>query len=87
MAQLSGENIDQVWSSIMSEFSSLHTLIPINKHQLRALLVLIDQELEGAEVDIIQAIPAGPGRTWLVANPALGRGLMLDILRKRKEVL
>lgn len=87
MAQLPSNGIDQVWSSVMSCFSSLHTLIPINKHQLRALLVLIDQELESAEVDIIQAIPAGPGRTWLTTNPALGRSLMLDILRKRKEVL
>lgn len=87
MAQLLDESIDQVWSSTMSEFSSLYTVIPINKHQLRALLVLIDDELEDAEVDIIQAIPAGLGRTWLIANPALGRGLMLDVLHKRKEVL
>lgn len=87
MAQLPNENIDQAWSATMSEFSSVRTLIPINKAQLRALLVLIDQELEGAETSIIQAIPAGPGKTWLVANPALGRGLMLDVLRKRKEVL
>ena len=87
MAQLPNENIDQVWSATMSEFSSVRTLIPINKAQLRALLVLIDQELEGAETSIIQAIPAGPSKTWLVANPALGRGLMLDVLRKRKEVL
>ena len=87
MAQLPSDNIDQTWSEIMSEFSSLRTLIPINKNQLRALLVLIDQELEGAEIDIVQALPAGDGRMWLIANPALGRGLMLNILQKRKEVL
>lgn len=87
MAQLPSENIDQVWSTTMSEFSSLRTLIPINKNQLRMLLVLIDEELESAEVNIIQALPAGLGRAWLIANPALGRGLMLDILHKRKEVL
>jgi len=87
MAQLPSDSIDQVWSSIMSEFSSLWTLIPINKTQLRALLVLIDQQLEGAEISTVQALPAGDGKTWLIANPALGRGLMLDVLRKRKEVL
>lgn len=87
MAQLPSDNIDQVWKGGMSEFSSLRTLIPINKNQLRALLVLIDQELEGAEISIIQSLPAGDGKTWLVANPALGRGLMLDVLHKRKEVL
>lgn len=87
MAQLPSENIDQVWSSIMSEFSALRTVIPINKHQLRALLVLIDQELENSEVDIIQALPAGDGKTWLIAHPAIGRSLMLDVLQKRKEIL
>lgn len=87
MAQLPSENMDQVWTATMSEFSSLRTVIPVNKHQLRALLVLIDQEIEGAEVDIIQALPVGDGRSWLVANPALGRRLMLDVLTKRREVL
>ena len=87
MAQLPSENIDQIWSTTMSEFSSLRTLIPIDKNQLRSLLTLIDQELEDAEVDIIQALPAGPGRSWLVANPDLGRRLMLDVLNKRREVL
>lgn len=87
MAQLPSQNIDQVWSVIMSDFSSLRTVIPINKHHLRALLVLIDQELEDAEVDIIQALPPSDGRTWLIANPGLGRRLMLDVLHKRKEVL
>lgn len=87
MAQLPSDSIDQVWSTTMSELSSLRTVIPISKDQLRALLVLIDQELESAEVDIIQALPASDGKTWLVANPASGRRLMLDILQKRKEVL
>lgn len=87
MARLPSESMDQVWSSIMSEFSSVRTIIPITKAQLRALLVLIDRELEGAEINIIQALPAGTGKTWLVTNQSLGRGIMLDVLRKRKEVL
>jgi hypothetical protein len=87
MAQLPGENIDQVWTATTSELSSLRTLIPISQPQLRTLLMLIDQQLEGAEVDIIQALPAGDGRTWLVDHPGLGRRLMIDILTKRREVL
>ena len=87
MAQLPSENVDQVWQSVMSEFSSLRAVIPIDKHQLKALLELIDEELESAEVSIIQALPAGDGKDWLIANPAIGRGLMLDVLGKRKEVL
>ena len=87
MASLPSENIDQVWSATMSEFSSLRTVIPINKHQLRVLLVLIDEELDSAEVNIIQALPAGAGRTWLIANTGIGRMLMERILTKRQEVL
>lgn len=87
MPQLPAQNIDQVWTSTMSQFSSLRTLIPVNKNQLRALVVIIDQELESAEIDIIQALPAGDGKTWLVANPGLGRRLMIDVLTKRQEVL
>lgn len=87
MAQLPSENIDQVWSSIMSELSALHTIIPLSDLQLKQLLVLIDQELEDAEVSIVQALPAGDGKTWLIAHPAIGRSLMLNVLQKRKEVL
>jgi hypothetical protein len=62
-------------------------VIPISKNQLKALLTLIDEELESAEVSIIQALPSGDGKNWLIANPGIGRGLMLDVLGKRKEVL
>ncbi len=87
MAQLPSQNLDQVWQSTMSEFSSVRTTIPIDKNQLRALLELMDEELETAEVSIIQALPSGDGKAWLITNPALGRQLMLDILLERKEVL
>ncbi len=87
MTHLPSENLDQVWQSTMSEFSSMRTVIPVNKNQLRALLELMDKELETAEMSIIQALPSGDGKAWLITNPALGRQLMLDILLKRKEVL
>lgn len=84
---LPSESIDRVWSTAMSVFSSFRRLIPINKHQLRGLFQLMDQELESAEVSIIQALPAGTGKAWLIANPALGRELMARILDERQEVL
>lgn len=87
MAQLPSENIDQVWTSVMSDFSAVRTLVPINKNQLNALLGLIDEQLETAETSIIQALPPGDGKAWLVANQGIGRELMSRILDKRQEVL
>lgn len=87
MAQLPSEDLDQVWSSIMSDFSSLRALIPVNKDQLRALLGLMDTELESAETSIVQALPASTGKSWLLANQGIGRELMSRILDKRQEVL
>ena len=87
MAQLPSEDLNQVWVSVMNNLSSVRTAIPINKNQLRLLLVLIDQELETAETNIIQALPASEGKSWLIANAGIGRMLMEYILAKRREVL
>jgi hypothetical protein len=87
MANLPENDLTEVWEGVMGEFSAFHELIPINKNQLRTLLVLMDDELEAAEVSIIQALPAGPGKTWLVDHPSIGRDLMARIERKRQEVL
>ena len=87
MARLLDGSLDEVWAEIMRTFSSVRSLIPINKTQLRALLGLIDGELEGAETSIVQALPEGDGKSWLVANPSIGRSLMVAVLEKRKEVL
>lgn len=87
MATLSSVNIDAVWRNVMSEFSAVRELIPVTSEQLRQLIVLIDVETETAETSIISALPAGTGKDWLVANPAIGRGIMLDVMHKRKEVL
>lgn len=87
MAQLPSANIDQVWKSTMEEFSAFRELIPVNKTQFRTLLELMDTEIEGAETSIVQALPAGDGRSWLVANQPIGRTLMIRIMQKRREVL
>jgi len=87
MAQLPTNSLNVIWSNLMSEFSSVWTLIPITKDELKSLLGLIDEQLESAEVSIIQSLPSGEGKTWLVDNQALGREIMIRVLEKRKEVL
>lgn len=87
MARLPSGSVDEVYSNLTSEFSSVWTLIPITKDELRSLLVLIDGQLEDAEVSIVQSLPVGVGKTWLIDNQALGREIMIRILEKRKEVL
>ena len=87
MARLLDGSLDEVWAEIMRTFSSVRSLIPISKTQLRALLGLIDEELEGAETSIVQALPAGVGKSWLIANPSIGRSLMMEVLEKRKEIM
>lgn len=87
MATIPSESIDAVWKRTMSELSSVREPIPITKNQFRQLLVLIDAELETAEGEIVSALPSGSGKTWLANNQTLGRGIMLSVLRERKEVL
>ena len=85
MATLPSGSVDELWRDLMSEFSGVRTAVPINKNQFRALLVLIDADLETAESSIVGALPAGPGKSWLVANPTLGRLFIERTERKRKE--
>ena len=87
MATLSSTDIDEVWEQLMSEFSSLRTLVPINKNQFRTGLVQIDLELEDSEITIFQNITDSDVRTWLQNNQPLGRLCIERIERKRKEVL
>jgi len=87
MATLSSADIDEVWMQLMSEFSALRTLVPINKNQFRAGLVQIDSELEDAELTIFQNITDSEVRVWLQTNQPLGRLCVERIERKRKEVL
>ena len=87
MAQLSTNDLNDVWREVGSDYSAFRALIPISMPQLHSLLDLIDQEMETAEADIIQALPAGDGKTWLLNNQGLGRDLIRRIEQKRQEVL
>ena len=87
MATLPSGDVDALWHQLMSDFSSIWTVVPINKNQFRQLLVLIDGELETAETSIVGALPSGAGKSWLVSNQPIGRHLIERTERKRKEVL
>ena len=87
MATLPGGDMDAVWQSLMEEFSSLLWLIPVSKHQFRTFLENADGIMEGAEVEIVQSVPAGSIRDWLIANPEVGRSMVIRVMEKRKEAL
>lgn len=87
MEALPTSDLDQLWAQLMSEFSGVRQEVPITKAQLRALLGLIDGELETAEISIVQALPGGPAKTWLLNHQPVGRLLIERVERKRKEVL
>lgn len=87
MATLTDTNIDAIHAELMREFSAVREVVPITKAQLRALIVLMDGELATAETSIVQATPAGAGKTWLVANAPLARTILIRTLEKRREVL
>ena len=87
MATLSSDSIDELWQQLMEEYSSIRAVVPINKHQFRQLLVLMDVELEAAETSIVSALPNGAGKTWLVTNQPIGRHFIERTEKKRKETL
>lgn len=87
MATLPSGEMDVVWQLLMEEFSSVWREIPVSKGAFRTFLENVDGVLEGAEVDIVQTVPAGPIRDWLIANPIIGRSMVVRVMEKRREVL
>ncbi len=87
MASLPAGDMDVVWKELMSEFSSIWRVIPVNKNAFRTFLGNVDGAVEGAEMDIVQSVPAGPVRDWLVANPEVGRSMVIRVMEKRREAL
>lgn len=87
MANLTAGQLVGVLHDVWRRFSAEFREIPINKSQFLAFGTIVDNALEQAEIDIVQAIPAGPGKDWLMANPEVGRWLMELIEKKRREVL
>ncbi len=87
MANLPSGDIDTVWQELMSEFSNVHRLIPVSKHAFRTFIVNVDDVLEDSEAEIVQTVPAGDVRDWLIANAEVGRSMVIRIMAKRREVL
>jgi hypothetical protein len=87
MATLPSSDIDAVHADVMREFSHVRTECPISKSDLRALIVLMDSQLATAETSTISAIPAGPGKTWLLGNASIARTVLIRTEQKRKDVL
>lgn len=87
MPNLSAADLDQVAAIAMQRYSAIWKEIPVTKAQLRAFFDIIDEELDSSENTIILAIPVGPQRTWLIANPEVGRDFITLTEDKRREVL
>ena len=87
MANLSAAALADVFLQAMSDFSSIRKEVPINKPQFKAFMTIVDEQLEAAEIAIAQAIPVGPGKTWLMANPEVARALIVMVEIKRQEEL
>lgn len=87
MAQLTSAQRNDVLALLGSEMSAIRQSIPITKPQFMALLNIIDVAAETDEAAIVSAIPAGVGKDWLLANPAVSRRIREAVAGKRKEVL
>lgn len=87
MATLSTADADAIWALLMSEYSSINREIPVSKQEFRTFIDIVDAVLEQAEIDIVQAIPAGPRRNWLINNPVVGRSIVVRVEQKRRDVL
>ena len=87
MANLPSGDMDAVWQELMSEFSSVWREVPTNKNAFRSFLMGVDDILETAETSIVQSVPAGPVRDWLIANSEVGRSMVIRVMEKRRDVL
>lgn len=87
MALLDQTTKDVLWAEFMRKLSDARIEIPVDKVALRNFIDIVDGELETAEIAVVQAIPVGVGRTWLINNPSIGRLIMAAIEKARAEVL
>ena len=81
------EDRDAVWAAIMQRFSEQLEQIPLLKPKLRELIGLIDDGLGAAEVDILASVPADTGHQWLIDHQSVARRLIVEVAKKRQEVL
>lgn len=87
MAKLTTQQRREISADIQRRLSESRTPIPLNKANLASLIGLIDDQQEAAEAAIIQTVPAGPARQWLINNANLSRRFIEVVEAKRREVL
>jgi uncharacterized protein (DUF2236 family) len=87
MATLTEQQKDEVFEDAMRRYSHLRREVPFSKAQFRAFFDIVDPEMEAAEIAVVQAVPVGDMRQWLIDNDDIGRDLMMLIEEKRREVL
>ena len=87
MAILSAGSIDKIWAQFMRKYSKRRDEIPVSKNQLRTFIEIVDAEMEAAETSIVQAVPAGAIRDWVIANAAVGRDVIGMVEDERRETL
>jgi len=81
------EDRDAVWAAIMEQFSATFEAIPLLKPKLKALIGLIDDGLGTAELDILASVPGDTGQQWLIDHQSVARRLIVEVAKKRQEVL
>jgi hypothetical protein len=87
MAKLTTEQRREISADIQRRLSESRTPIPLTKANLASLVGLIDDQMEAAETAIIQTVPTGTARQWLVNNANLSRRFIETVEAKRRETL
>lgn len=87
MANLTQAQLAGVAHQVHREFSAILKSIPIKKDQFFTFLNIVDNAQEQAEIGIIQNVPVGQARTWLMDNPEVARRIIELIAVSRKENL
>ena len=87
MALLSDVERAAIWAEAMALLSRYNIATPVSKADFRWLVNHIDNNLETFEASVVGAIPAGAGKTWLLANPSIARRLVVMLAERRREVL
>lgn len=87
MAALPDNDRAAVRGILADRYSAVHTVIPLSTADLRALVNFVDTRMDAEESAMVAALPTGDGKDWLLANPSIGRDIIVEVERKRAEVL
>lgn len=87
MATLTTGQIAEIGRLLRDKYSSEWEEMPITKGQLLQFGIDVDVALESMESSVVSGLPASDAKTWLLANPHIGRDVVVEIEKKRREVL